>query len=231
MVGIPGSLNMPCEKSKIVSTNEKAIMKTQHLVSLWALALLLMRSGTVLADPFMSSLQIGPQAPASVCPGSSASYTITITKTNTGPMDIFLYALGLPKGVTASFSPAQIDFGYYTTSATGSMTISTTGAMLPGPYSFRVWGDDGHSPNTMTNTATLEVTLCSPGIAPMSDGGMCFAFATQPGQTYLIQANTNFSPASWTTLCTTNAGTNNLLIFVDGDVGRYPCRFYRAVAQ
>jgi hypothetical protein len=66
---------------------------------------------------------------------------------------------------------------------------------------------------------------------PLANGGWCFAFAAQPGQMYEIQANTNFASPFWTTLCTTNSGTNNLLVFCDRDVTHYPCRFYRSVAQ
>jgi hypothetical protein len=206
-------------------------MKKQHLVSLWALALVLVSGGALLADPFMSSLQIGPQAPDPIVPDSSASYTITVTKTNRGQMDIFLSALGLPQGATASFSPTQIEFASGTASGTATMTISTTGGILPGPHPFSVMGRDGGSHNTLTNTATLDVALGSPGVLQLADGSWCFAFAAQPGQSYLIQANTNFASPFWTTLCNTNAGTNNLLVFIDRDATHYPCRFYRSMAH
>jgi hypothetical protein len=179
----------------------------------------------------MDSLQIGSQAPAPVNRGGSASYTITVTKINSGSMDVYLSALDLPQGATASFSPSPIKFGSGTTVGRATMTISTTESIVPGPHLFGVLGRDGGSHNTITNAATLDVTLSSPGVVQMANGSWCFAFATEPGQSYKIQANTNFSSPSWTTLCTTNAGTNNLLVFIDRDAAKYPCRIYRSVAE
>lgn len=231
MVGFRASARVAFKQLKTITKKVKDSMKTQYTISLWALALVLLSGGTLLADPFMSSLQIGPQTPAPIGPGSSASYTITVTKTNSGPMDIFLSAFGLPQGATASFSPNQIEFASNTVSGTATMVITTTNSILPGSYPFSVWGNDGHSPNTMTNTTTLNVSLGSPGLMQIANDCWCFAFAAQPGQSYLIQATTNLYSASWTTLCTTNSGTNSLLVFVDRDETHYPCRFYRALAQ
>jgi hypothetical protein len=146
-------------------------------------------------------------------------------------MEIYLTAELLPRNTTISFSPNPIELTGGTTSGTATMLVSPSDATLPGPHSFSVIARDGGSHNALTNTGTLNVTLCSPGIAPMSDGGMCFAFASIPGQNYQIQATTNFYSRSWAILCTTNAGTNNLMLFIDRDATVYPTRFYRALAQ
>jgi hypothetical protein len=206
-------------------------MRKPYSTSLWALAFVLVGSGKLLADPFINSLQIGPQAPDPVDRGSSATYSITITKTNSGGMDIYMTAPDLPPEATVSFSPNPIVFKSGSTSGTVTMLISTTGAILPGPHPFSVKATDGGSQNTMTIATSFDVTLSSPGVVPLANGGWCFAFAAQPGQSYQIQANTNFSSPFWTTLCTTNSGTNSLLVFIDRDVTHYQCRFYRSVAQ
>lgn len=49
-----------------------------------------------------------------------------------------------------------------------------------------------------------------------------------PGATYLLQATTNLTVASWSTIGTNVAGTNGLFTFTDFDATNYPCRFYRA---
>src|SRR6516164_946590 len=58
------------------------IMNGKNSVSLWALVLALINGGQLLAEPLMTSLQTGQQAPDPINPGSSASYTISLTKTN-----------------------------------------------------------------------------------------------------------------------------------------------------
>ena len=206
-------------------------MNGKNSVSLWALVLALINGGQLLAEPLMTSLQTGQQAPDPINPGSSASYTISLTKTNSSSMTVNLSALGLPSGATASFSPNPVNFASKATSGTATLVISTTSAIRPGYYPFRVVAQDGGSHNTITNTVILDVGLLSPGLVQMGDGCWCFAFATQPGQSYSVQATTNLCAPSWTTLCTTNSGTNNLLVFMDEDKAYYPSRFYRAVGQ
>jgi hypothetical protein len=202
-------------------------MKRQNL----AFALVLVSGTTLMADPLMSSLQIGLQAPDPVSPGGSASYAITITKTNSGPMVINLSALDLPSGATASFSPNPINFAKNATSATSTLSVSTTNTLPLGHYPFRVVAQDGGSHNTLTNTSMLDVGLRSACLVQMTNGCWCYTFPTQPGQNYLVQATTNLCAPSWTTLCTTNSGNNNLLVFMDTDKSFYSCRFYRAVGQ
>jgi hypothetical protein len=206
-------------------------MSGKNSISLRTMALVLLSGSRLLADPFMSSLQVGPQSPDPVSPGGTASYTITITKTNNGSMVINLSALGLPPGAKASFSPNPLNFANNTASKTATLIISTTNSIPAGSYPFNISAQDGGSHNTLTNSATLDLGLRPPSLALMTNGCWCFNFGTLPGRTYLVQATTSLSIPSWTTLCTTNAGTNNLLMFVDADKTSYSSRFYRAVAQ
>jgi hypothetical protein len=73
----------------------------------------------------------------------------------------------------------------------------------------------------------MDVTMCRPGIAQMVNGGMCVALQSAPATQCSIQATTNLASHDWTTLCSTNMGTNSLLVFADMDAPNYPCRFYR----
>jgi hypothetical protein len=143
-------------------------------------------------------------------------------------MEVYLSAPGLPLGATATFSPGSIRFiGSSGSSGTATMTVWTTEGTPPGPNPFRVVAEDGGSHNLETNFTQLDVTLTSPGLAKMASGGICMAFKAMPGASCSIQAAADLAAPVWTTLCTTNTGTNSLLIFADMDATNYPVRFYR----
>jgi hypothetical protein len=205
-------------------------METKKTV-LWAMAFALISGNRLLADPYMTSLQVGAQAPDPVSPGGSATYSITITKTNSGGVVINLSTLGLPAGATASFSPNPVSISKSATVGMATLTISTTNALQPTYYPFQVVGQDGGSHNTLTNNAALDMGIRPACLERMPDGCFCYTFGSIPGKTYLVQANTNLCCATWTTLCSTNAGTNSLMMYIDTDRTFYSCRFYRTVMQ
>jgi hypothetical protein len=213
-----------------VNLIETGVMKQQTAIQVWALALLLGTTGPALADGFPTSVQLEPLSPSPLCPGSTAASVVTINKSGGGSSDFVLSVAGLSKNISVSFSPNPVHISGSATAATATMNVSTTGGTLPGPHPFQVIATAGSSHNSVSNTAVLNMTLCSPAIAPMSDGGMAFAFTSVPGQNYQIQASANFLAPDWVPLCTTNA-TTNLLIFVDRDAQHLPSRFYRAVPQ
>ncbi len=193
---------------------------------------LLASGGTALAgNSSPTSLQLGPPTPTVVCRGSAATFLVTVTWSGTTDMDVYLSAAGFAEDAKVSFFPNPIRFNAGTASATATMLISTTSAILPGPHLFSVTATDRGSHDLAMAKGKLEVTLCSPGIAPTTDGGMCLAFPATPGQAYQVQVNTNLGSSSWTTLCMTNAGTGDLLVFVDSNPVRCPSRFYRTVSQ
>src|SRR5215471_4436749 len=156
---------------------------TKRYPALCVLALGLLGTGALHAASVLASLQVGPQTPDPIARGGTATYSITITRTNTGDMGVVLSIPDLPQGTTASFSPGTITFSTNSPTATGTMTLTTSGDITPGPHTFSVVATEGKSHNTLTNTATLDVTLGAPGLVRMSDGSWCFAFTTEPGKT------------------------------------------------
>jgi hypothetical protein len=204
---------------------------TKQYSALVVLALVLLGAGSLRADPFITSVQIGAQAPDPIAPGGTARYSVTVTKTNSSGIDAYLSIPDLPQGATASFSPNPIKLSTSSVTGTATLTITTLGTIAPGPHAFSVVAQDGGSHNSLTNGATLDVTLGAPGLIRLSDGSWCFAFASDPGKSYDIQASTNFPAPVWTSLCITNSGTNNLMVFVDRDRTQCPCRFYRTVPK
>lgn len=183
------------------------------------------------ADPLMSSLDIGPQSPATICRGNSASFPLTITRTGNGNMEIYLSAPDLPPGATASFSPNPVRFSGSIVSATATISISTTSEAPAGSNAFSIVAIDGASHNSMTNLLSLQTGNCLPEAAITPTGCMCLTFYGAPGQSCVVQATTNLVAPSWSTICTTNIGNNGLLIFTDLDSKNFPMRFYRLVAQ
>ncbi len=206
----------------------QGLQAKQKLASICILGVLVALNANVVAAPILTSVSAGTQAPDPVGAGSNATYVVTVTRTGNGNIDVYLSANGLPSGATATFSPTPVQFtGSTVLSATAQMVIATSASTAPGSYPFTIVAQDGASFNIVSNTATLDVTLSGPGIARMPNGGISIGFDTTPGQDCRLQATTNLSNPVWTTLCSTNSGTHNLMIFIDQDAAKYPCRFYR----
>jgi len=208
-------------------------MKIQPTASLGILTLVLANCHCVLADPLLNAVTVTAQSPKPVCRGDTAAFVVTMTKVEKGNLEVYLTATGLPTGATATFSPNPIRFsGDSKTSATASLLIDTSASTPPGLNPFSVIAAAGGTHNTRTNSGTLEVTLCSPGAGRMPNGVMCLAFESTPGLNCRIEATTDLTPpALWTTLCTTNSGTNSLLVFADLDSTNHPIRFYRTATE
>lgn len=178
-------------------------------------------------DTLMTSIAIGQQSSSPLCPGSSASYPITIYRSGNGNMEIDLSTAGLPTGTIATFSPSPVLITGNNPSGTTTLTLSTSSGTLPGVNSFKLIAIDGSSHNTLTNTIALSMTMCSPGISRAVDGGICLSFAGVTNESCSIEATTNLAAPVWVTLCSTNFGTNTLVTIMDMDATNYPARFYR----
>jgi len=68
------------------------------------------------------------------------------------------------------------------------------------------------------------------GVTQSGNGSMVITLKAPPGSNCCIQATTSLVAPVWVTLCVTNSGANNLLVYVDQDAPKYPCRFYRLTA-
>ncbi|MEA2600692.1 MAG: hypothetical protein QOF89_1684 [Acidobacteriota bacterium] len=89
-------------------------------------------------------------SPASVTvpkSGGTATYTVTITRTNGFASPINLSVSGLPSGTTGSFSPNPA------TGATSTLTLTVSSGTRRGTYTFTVTGTGG----TLTRTATAQL--------------------------------------------------------------------------
>jgi len=212
-----------------------------NLIKLFVLTVALSFASAALADPLLTSVTVGAQSPDPINPGSNTTYTVTVTRTNIGPMDIYFTLAGLPAGATASFSPNPLKFGVgLPNTKTATLTISTSASTPQGSYTFSVTARDGGSFNMLTNTGTLDIgtdgktSLSAQTIAinmqPNGSAGISLkAAASKP---YMLQATTSLSPASWTTVSTNMTDSSGVCLFMDLDAPNYPARFYRtAVAN
>jgi len=108
----------------------------------------------------VTSVTVGSQSPSSVVPGNSATYTITVNRSEWHQNRYYDLTINwtAPTGASASFSPdpIHIDNSY---SGTSTLTISTTGSTPAGSTNFTVTATGtNNSSDTMTSsTATLLV--------------------------------------------------------------------------
>lgn len=189
-----------------------------------------------LASPTLEGVITGPQLPASINPGDSAAYMVTVLKSGTGMLDAYLTISGLPPEATGSFEPAVLGFtGQAITSLNSTLTISTTNSIAPGTYPFIVTAREGSSHKFKTASGNLVVGGNQPvrpllSIHCLSEGQVRLDCTAQANRAYEIQVTSDLASPAWTTLCTNSCDINGVFSFIDSDTANYPMRFYRAAA-
>jgi hypothetical protein len=130
-----------------------------------------LQAQTVFTDATsLKSVSVGTQAPASIPPGSSATYTITVVFAGNGSCTVALsITTALPTGATASFSPNTLTGVASNPELTSTLTINTTGATPAATTSFTVQAKGtGGTGNDCTNadvqTATGSLVVSSPSV-------------------------------------------------------------------
>ena len=211
-------------------------MKTQHLIYLAALGVGFLFASSASADPFIIRVAVGPQSPVALSPGGTATYTVSLTKTNSGSIDAYLSVSNLPSGATASFSPSPVVFSGTSSVKNSTLSITTSPSLADGTYPFSVISQDGGSGKICTGTGTLIVGNGAPqvqapfivSISLLSDRTPQIVVKGTPNASYQILATANLGPSSWTSVTTNVTGTNGLFSFNDLNSTQYPTRFYRA---
>src|SRR5437762_1940430 len=80
----------------------------------------------------VGTVVVGSQSPSPVCPGSSASYTVTLTRSGNGAITAALTVSGLPTGAIGLFSPNPVIFNPADNSTNSTLTITTTAGIIVG---------------------------------------------------------------------------------------------------
>lgn len=97
------------------------------------------------------ALTVGP-AGGTVTAGGSVTTTVTAAVTAGTAQSIALSATGLPRGATASFTPASID----SAGSGSSLTITTTAVTAAGTYPVLILGTGEHATRIARFTLTVE---------------------------------------------------------------------------
>jgi len=122
----------------------------------------------------VGNVAVGAQDPASITPGGSAAYTVTVARSAPGAFSVNLSLINAPTDVSGSFSTATLNFSPADTSLTTTLTISTTGSTPVGAnQSFTVYaaasptdsaeGTGYLTVNSPTNTIPLTITANDTG--------------------------------------------------------------------
>jgi hypothetical protein len=138
--------------------------------------------GTPAGQPLIDDLSGASAAPAftlsaspltlSISPGSSGVSTLTVGTENGFSGSVTLVASGLPKGVTASFSPAS-------TAGTSTLTVVAASSATAGTAAVTVTGASG----ALKSTATIILTITAPN----------FGLTVSPGSLIVGQGNSGVS--------------------------------------
>jgi hypothetical protein len=213
----------------------KGNMKPQLIGSLVAALFTLVYANKSFAAPVLSSVVMSCQSQISVQRGGIATYTVTVSRTGNGNMDVYLTVAGVPTGATASFSQDKITFsGSTPASETATLNIVTSATTPACTYGLTVTATDGGSQNRKTCTDTLIVAgspeesgvLCA---GKLPDGSFRLTCQGAPNQNCFVQAATNLNQPIWVTLGTNTTDANGVFAFIDQDALNYPSRFYRSV--
>ena len=210
----------------------KGIMRLTTIIAITGLILFLNQRETTAAS-VLSSVSISAQTNGPIIPGATAYYSVTVSRTDNGNLDVYLSVSGLPAGATGYFSPAMVHFtGSTPSSGTTTLAISTDSSVTGCSNLFSVTGTDGGSFNIKTCTGALLLS-CAPAIPAVLTGNVMPGGEFQllcngsPNQTCVIQATTNLCAPNWINIGTNTSDGNGILHFIDGDAKNYPARFYR----
>jgi Pectinesterase/Immunoglobulin I-set domain/Bacterial Ig-like domain len=185
---------------------------------------------------------------------TSASATLTVTApANTAPVftappagtNIVINAgvnLSVACTATDSDTPAQT-LTFTLVSGPSGLSVTTNGTLTWRPTTaqanstntVKVSVTDNGTPNlSATNTFTVRVNaLTAPapvdGSASFSAGQFSISANGQLGQDYYLQAKTDLTSGTWTTVASTNSPASLPVILTDPNAGSQPAQFYRIV--
>lgn len=198
------------------------------------IALSLIAGGVSHAMSHLMAIAVAAERTVTSDTTTHMSYKVTLTRTGQGVLKVSLSSLGLPNGVTATFSPSVIRFtGRVPETMAATLTISYPNDLPLSPCTFTVTGEALRE----TVTATAQFSPALPAISsrlpvlsldpPVAEGINLRGLAA-PGVTYEIEATSDLRKPSWTPIGSTTTADNGLFVFLDAQAKDLPARFYRA---
>ncbi len=102
-----------------------------------------------------ADFSIAVNAPSvSVAAGANTTASVAVVPANGFAASVALTVTGLPAGASGSFSPSLV-----TASGNSTLTITVSGAVVPGTYPLVIAGTSG----SLTHTAALSLAVTAPG--------------------------------------------------------------------
>src|SRR5262245_62512 len=121
------------------------------------------------------------QSPSLVCPGSPATYTVRVTRTGNGGLNVALSIPDLP-GVSASFVPNPVVFSGNTLTMDSTLTLPPSATFAGGTHNFTVSATDGVITRTAPGTLVVDnvspVANCKAATVPLDATGAGTLLAT-----------------------------------------------------
>jgi hypothetical protein len=169
--------------------------------------------------------------------------TLSNPATNGQPVTFTAIATSLGLGTisgTVTFRDGDTVLGTDTVHAAGLASLTVTN--FPGSEDDSHWitavysGDDAFN-GSVSGSLALEVIappqpVLAPEVSSLSlnpDSSVTLQCSGTAGQTYFVQASTDLSFGSWTTISTNVIGTNGTCVVIDPDAAQYQSRFYRTL--
>lgn len=197
------------------------------------IAFALATGGVSQAMSHLVAVSVVPELSVTSDTATVTSYQVTLTRTGQGLLAVSLSSLGLPEGVTATFSPSVVRFaGRVPETLTATLTISCPNDLPLSPCTFTVTGVARRETVTATAQLSLQRPLLSsrlPVLAldPPAAAGITLRGLGAIGATYQVEATSDLGNPSWTSIGSTTADDNGLFVFLDTQAKDVPARFYR----
>jgi hypothetical protein len=171
-------------------------------------------------------LTVAPSTTTAV-QGGAGTYVVYVTSAqSTFSQLASLTATGLPAGLTASFSPAQITAG-----ANSTLTVQLSGTLSPGSYPFTIHGVASVAGNDLERTAGATLNVMAGGQTTLS--GRVMSTDNEPiiGATASLDGKTAMTDAAGSFLLIgITAGTGRPLM-IDGRTANSPNKTYPIIIE
>ena len=180
------------------------------------------------------TLSTTPVWPIFSAADSNIVYTVSsVGRGGAGVLEVTLTAGDMPPGVTATFSPSVLRFtGNQLMAQTATLTISCQSLIPVESFPFTITGTSKNETITITNVveftpqyvATRPATLY---IDDLGNSALRLRGLGATGKTYEIQATSDISNPTWTSLGNSSADGNGRFTFFTSQVTNAPARFFR----
>ena len=156
-------------------------------------------SGDAVVDPGAISISLANSS-GSIAPAGTATVAVTVARTGSfsGPVDLSVE--GLPAGVTAAFSPAQIAAG--ATTSTATLTATSAAGAGPSTLTVRATGT-----GVTDRTAAYALTVQAPTASGAFTGAVNLAVSGAPTGVTATLSSASVTGTSATLTVTAAAGT------------------------